>query len=182
MQQQELVPVLNAKGAAAFPAMNLKEGMLVMWRNEQSVYNDINRIHAGFVFDWERCVFFVDLTKEMIDFVPHSPWLKKPIMLFQCGDYDLSMPEPERCQGFPIQFNPRRNNGYHRMVWGLDAFGETWGQPGGINYLAARCDYLNQLKKNCPDMQIPKEHYMNNDGYGRCTVRDPLTQRDTDLI
>ena len=176
MQQQQLVPVLNAKGVAAFPQIPLQEGMLCMWRSTGSKYNDLNDIHSGFVFDWYNCYFFVKLTKEMIDFVPHSPWLVKPIMLFQCGDFEFSQPEPERCAGFPIQFNPRRNKGYHGVVWGLEAFGDTWGRPGNVDYLQARCSYLNQLHANCPDIQFPKEVYFNDNGK---TVRNPLTQTDT---
>lgn len=154
------IPVLNAKGVAAHPYAPLEVGMLVNQRNRYSFAQSDESRKAAFVFNWERAFFFIQLEEDMIDWVYDSPWLQKPIFMFQMmrPNYD----EPlfnNVMKGVPIQHTLRRCDGYKGMVYTLEDFGDIHANFRDSLTLS-RANFLNQVKANIPDFQFPTENYI----------------------
>ncbi|ANZ48920.1 hypothetical protein HOV30_gp070 [Erwinia phage Derbicus] len=158
--RQNKIPVINAKGVAAHPYAPLEVGMLVHQRSRGLMSQPEENRKAAFVFNWERAFFFIHLEEDMIDWVNHSPWLTKPILMFQMSAPDFGQPLFYNAMpGVPIQHTIRRCEGYAGMVYTLEDFGDI--QANFRESLTmSRANFLNKLKENIPDFQFPSENYV----------------------
>lgn len=154
------IPVINAKGVAAHPYAPLEVGMLVNQRSRSDIMQREENRKAAFVFDWERAFFFIQLEDDMIDWVTDSPWLQKPIFMFQMARPSYDEPLFNNVmQGVPIQHTLRRCVGYKGMVYTLEDFGDIHANFRESLTLS-RANFLNKVKENIPDFQFPSENYI----------------------
>lgn len=158
MQQNLLIPVINAKGVAAHPYAPLEPGMLVYQNSRHDLIQPEHVRKAAHVFNWQRSFWPIELDDDMIDWVEHSPLLTKPIFMFQMNGCVNPYPYDEVFKGVPLQHSLRRCTGYEGMIFTLFDHGDTY-QPGNIIF-KSRAAFLNQTKNNIPEMQFPTENYI----------------------
>lgn len=171
MQQKLLIPVINAKGVEAHPYAPLKVGMLVYQASRHDTIQPEHVRKAAHVFDWERSFFFIQLEDDMIDWVTSSPWLSKPIFMFQMGGLVSPYPFDEHCKGVPLQHSLRRCMGYEGMVFALFDHGDIYEVGNAIP--KSRAAFMRRVKENIPDMQIPSENYITPDHWSETSILRP---------
>lgn len=159
-------PVLNAKGVAAHPYAPLKEGMLVYQRERNDMRQPEEVRKASFVLDWENVFYFIHLDDDMMDWVSHSPLLSKPIYLDQAWAEE-DHPDEFKFAGVPVQFSLATLKRYNSMILTTVAYGDV---TGCGNYLQYKCNYLNALKNNIPDVQFPLDNYISVDTHSQHNV------------
>jgi len=154
------IPVLNAKGVGAHSYAPLEVGMLVYQRSRGDMSQPDNVRKSAFVFDWHREFHFIALEDEMIEWVDHSPWLDKPIFMFNMDLPDLGEPLFRNAiEGVPIQHTLRRCDGYDGKVYTIEDFGHIHGNFKE-SITASRADFLNKVKVNIPELQFPTTNYI----------------------
>ncbi|ECG1798664.1 hypothetical protein D6R99_08165 [Salmonella enterica subsp. enterica] len=158
MQQNLLIPVINAKGVAAHPYAPLEVGMLVYQNARLAMIQPENVRKAAHVFNWQRSFWPISLEDDMIDWVEYSPLLTKPIFMLQMNGCVNPYPYDEHFKGVPIQHSLRRCVGYAGMILTLFDHGDTY-QPGNVLF-KSRAEFLNQIKNNNPEIQFPTENYI----------------------
>lgn len=164
------IPVLNGLGVAAHPYAPLKEGMLVYQRSRNDMMQPDEVRKSSFVFDWENVYYFIHLEDNMIDWVDSSPLLTKPIYIDQAYSEESYHDDYKR-SGVPIQFVLSPLKQYGCQVLTTIAYGDVNGNNElGVNFLKFKCDYLNALKNNIPDIQFPLDNYVSVETHTRHNV------------